>query len=145
MSNWKTKSESSLKAAESLCDNFSNQSVHCSYYSCVQFIYHIFNDSLNEPKDNLEKGGTKRTFELSLKDKEGKIPTLGTHEWLHQELFRSLRSRDNEDAEEIFTDLVTLSGVRVIADYKSEIVLPSRAKGIYKKAVELIDTLKKEY
>ena len=115
MSNWKTKSESSIKAAETLCENFSNQSVHCSYYSCVQFIYHIFHCHLNEKENNLEKGGTKRNFELSLKDEDGKIPTLGTHEWLHKELFRSLRSRNVEDAEDIYTDLVTLSGVRVIA------------------------------
>ncbi|HEY0175175.1 MAG TPA: hypothetical protein VGC08_02285, partial [Pedobacter sp.] len=95
MSNWLSKARSSLMAAEILIDEFANQSVHCSYYGCVQYIYHLLLTQMNEEEYDLNNGVTKRTFEHSRpKRYDGSAYRLGTHEWLHEELRRSLKLRN---------------------------------------------------
>lgn len=147
MSNWLSKSESSLAAAESLLDVYSNQSIHCSYYSCVQFIYHLMISNMGVPEDNLENGTAKKEYENSLPKNSGKSPRLTTHVWLHHELRRSLLSRhtDPNVVEDIMEDVSVIAGVRVSADYKKEIILEPRARGIHEKATNLIKTLENIY
>jgi len=147
MSNWKLKSDESISVASHLIAEYSNQSVHCSYYACVQLIYHIFHTQLNESEENLNNGITKENYikSLSLADQNKKI---GTHVWLQKELFRSLNSRATSseiDIEKIMGAIGTLATVRVIADYKSEIIMPNRAKGIYDKAILFINSINSIY
>ncbi|CAH0142596.1 hypothetical protein SRABI27_00317 [Pedobacter sp. Bi27] len=148
MSNWLSKSTSSLKASQLLCDDFSNQSVHCAYYSCVQFIYHLMNTQMNETEEDLNEGITKQNFENSLPlKKNGETVKLGTHVWLQKELYRSLRSKtkDFKMIQDITDSIGTISEVRILADYTNEIILEPRAKGIVKKAESLIESLDKIY
>jgi hypothetical protein len=146
MSNWLSKARSSLMAAEILIDEFANQSVHCSYYGCVQYIYHLMLTQMNEEEYDLNNGVTKRTFEHSRpKRYDGSASRLGTHEWLRGELYRSLRSRHIDEADDIITHVKTISEIRIIADYRSEQIPVSRARGIHRKAIRLIEQLKNIY
>lgn len=148
MSNWLHKSESSLAAAETLLEVYSNQSIHCSYYSCVQYIYHLMASSMNVPEERIEDGKAKKDYENSLpKNEDGKSPNLTTHVWLHRELRRSLLSTntDPEKVQQIMDDVSIISKVRIDADYRREIVLKARATGIHDKASKLIKQLDNIY
>ena len=105
---------------------------------------------MNETEDDLNNGVTKSNYEKSLpKTQQGATQKVGTHVWLHRELYRSLRARNVDedviDIDIVLSDLAIISGVRVTADYKSELILPVRAEGIQKKAVQVINTLKLIY
>ena len=146
MSNWLYKSNTSLLAAEILTRDFSNQSVHCSYYSCLQFIYHILFTQLNEEESDLNNGTRKNQYQNSLLKKLNGSPShLGTHAWLQGELYNSLKSRNVDEAENIVISIFKISRVRIVAHYTNELIQINQAKDIHYKAKQVIQKLNKIY
>lgn len=101
---WKEKSENSFKATNKLLqDSFCNTSVHCSYYSCLQLMYHILSEYLGMRDDEIES-----------ESKDDK----SSHVWLINKVTRQLKSIRSKEEARIFSDEVhTLKKNRIIADY----------------------------
>ena len=142
MSNWKNKSDLNIRAAEKLIDSsLTNESVHCSYYGCVQYTYHVICNYLNIDSAYIEA----ETYKGD-RDRDGNFDkNNATHNWLKRQIFQSLRSRESDDAEDFLQNMSILCSLRVVADYKQEMIIEKRARGLFEKAIATIEILKTNY
>lgn len=107
MSDWKNKSENNFKASKYLIESeLDKESVHCSYYSCVQYGFHLMHSFIGMEVKAVEN------------ESHGSVNGLGTHRWIRNEIFRSLSNKNKIAAVDINNDLGKLSNLRVKADYK---------------------------
>lgn len=103
MSHLKNKSEINIAAAEYLDSESIYSSVaHCAYYSCYQFMKHIWLNSMNKTDNDLALL-TKNTKE-------------GSHEVLINQIVRYLGTL-NQDARSFNTEIVSLKKLRHKSDY----------------------------
>ena len=112
MSNFKIKSEKNLEGSKLLIKNsFYSSSVHCSYYSNIQFILHI-----------LLKDVYKTTDELDRKSKLGSNDKKGFHNWIKSEIIRELFYRDYMSIRNFNNYFGQLKKLRINADYLNELI-----------------------
>ena len=103
MSGFKNKSEINLGSAELLHDNNQYPAVaHCAYYSCYQFMKHIWLHSMNKTENDLAIL-TRNTTE-------------GSHEVLINQIVKHLVTK-NQDARSFNTEIVSLKKLRHKSDY----------------------------
>lgn len=104
MSYLTNKSDINRAAADLLQANYFYPSVvHCSYYSCIQLMKHIFLFTLNKSEADLEH--------------EGKIMAAGSHEVLINNITTLLKT-NNKDWRTFNTNIIQLKRLRVSADYQ---------------------------
>jgi hypothetical protein len=134
MSNWETKSNYSSEAANKLIDvGLFNPSVHSSYYSCVQYVYHIMYVFFNEDVASIETGS------------DGVSQNSGTHQWLKKYIYDSIKAKSKPDAIYFRNKMGDLSGFRVQADYKYNLVDKGQANQCKEMADKMIVFLKEHY
>lgn len=132
MSNWEIKSDMSFKSINKLLTELLfNASVHCSYYSCVQYILHILSSHLNMEDDEINN--------LNL------TTTISTHKYLRTTIYNSLRQINPEYAVDFNDDIGTLMGRRVTADYKNEVIFETEARELRDLAYSTLTMLKTSY
>ncbi|WP_316778452.1 hypothetical protein [Pedobacter antarcticus] len=134
MSNWNKKSYSNIEASELLINNdLSNQSIHCSYYSCVQYVFHIFCNQFGMDVVEVE------TQSLS------QVNGVGTHKWLRRQIFKSIKPKNKEAAQWFYDAMGEMYHVRANADYNHINVESVEAKYIQEKAKNVVSFLKEFY
>lgn len=134
MPNWKQKSESSYEAATKLIEaSFPNPSVHCSYYSCVQYIFHVMKDYFGMDVEHIQNQSV------------SSVNKRGTHRWIRNEIFNSLGQQDKVTAS-IFNDYIgRLKVLRVKADYHFNLIGNKEANKAQKLASDILIILKDKY
>lgn len=134
MSYWKDKSELSIQAANKLIsESFHNVSVHCSYYSCVQFVFHImyshFGDSVKDIETQSKSG----------------INNMGTHNWLRNYIYKSFKNKDAKAAKVFFNNMGHMVDRRVAADYRYGKIGQKEAIKVMEMASKTIRLLQDSY
>ena len=133
MSHWRAKSESNLKATNIL-DNepFFASSVHCSYYSCIQFMYHILHSHF-----------LKSDEEIDDESYAGSKVAGGLHNWLLNTIFAEINNRtDANTFDNLMSDLQIL---RVMSDYKNHSIDVNQALSAQDKAKKTIKVLSRNF
>ena len=103
MSSLRNKSEINIAAAEHLDgESIYPPVAHCAYYSCYQFMKHIWLYSMNKTEDDLAIL-TRNTTE-------------GSHEVLINQIVKHLVTK-NQDARSFNTEIVSLKKLRHKSDY----------------------------
>lgn len=103
MSSLRNKSEINSNAAEHLLkESIYTPVAHCAYYSCYQFMLHIWLYKMNKTENELEII-TKNTKQ-------------GSHEVLINQIAIYLKSK-NQNSRSFNTDIVSLKKLRHKADY----------------------------
>lgn len=103
MRHLKNKSEINIAAAEYLdSESIYSPVAHCAYYSCYQFMKHIWLNSMNKTENDLVLL-TRNTTE-------------GSHEVLINQIVKYLRTK-NQDARSFNTEIVSLKKLRHKSDY----------------------------
>ena len=134
MSNWGEKSENNILASTILIDNqLANQSVHCSYYSCVQYVFHIFNYHFGMDTEEVES------------QSHSSVNNVGTHKWIRKEIRTSIKQKNKIEAQRFYDDMGELYNARAIADYHHDNIEVEEAKNIKKLAIATVVFLKKHY
>lgn len=134
MPNWKQKSESNFEAATRLIDtSFPNPSVHCSYYSCVQYIFHVMKDHFGMDVEYIQNQSV------------SSVNRLGTHRWVQNEIFNSLGQRDKVAASNFNDYIGRIKAYRVKADYQFGLVGNKEASKAQKLASNILTILKEKY
>ncbi len=128
---FETKSQNSLEAANELHQKtFYNSSVHCSYYSVLQFMLHVLYEEL---------GGNKQSDDAEAKSQGGG----GTHVFTINQIKKWLKSKTDRTARESFSNqLYQLKQQRVSADYDEKSFSPKESLKLYIQAQSLIQFLK---
>ena len=105
MKHLQNKSEINISAAEHLDSNSIYPPVpHCAYYSCYQFMKHIWLNSMNKTENDLVLL-TRNTTE-------------GSHEVLINQIVKYLRTK-NQDVRSFNTEIVSLKKLRHKSDYNN--------------------------
>jgi uncharacterized protein (UPF0332 family) len=105
MRHLQNKSEINISAAEYLDSNSIYPPVpHCAYYSCYQFMKHIWLNSMNKTENDLVLL-TRNTTE-------------GSHEVLINQIVKYLRTK-NQDVRSFNTEIVSLKKLRHKSDYNN--------------------------
>lgn len=134
MSNWEAKSNSSFAATNKLiAESLSNTSVHCSYYSCVQYVFHIFHAYYGDSIEFIEN------------QSKSNVNNMGTHKWMRKTMYDSMRKVNAEDAESFYSNMGILVDRRAAADYKHELITPDEALEVRQLAYETRQLLKKNF
>ena len=108
MSHWKVKSESNFNATNILnLESFFTSSIHCSYYSCVQLMYHILSSHFN-----------KSDFEISDDSFEGATKHKGMHAWIINMITNEIGGYS--DGNQFATIISDLQRLRIKSDYKNK-------------------------
>ena len=103
MSSLRNKSEINIAAAEHLDSESIYPPVsHCAYYSCYQFMKHIWLFSMNKTENDLALL-TRNTTE-------------GSHEVLINQIIKHIKAK-NQDARSFNTEIVSLKKLRHKSDY----------------------------
>ncbi len=103
MSSLRNKSEINIAAAEHLDgESIYPPVAHCAYYSCYQFMKHIWLHSMNKTENDLALL-TRNTTE-------------GSHEVLINQIVKHLVTK-NQDARSFNTEIVSLKKLRHKSDY----------------------------
>ena len=135
----KIKSGINLKAAGMLSnrDDINICSVHCSYYSCYQYIIHCIseitklNDIQRRDKYEEHKEECKR---------KGESP-MGSHEfWLNQ-FYKYAITKDFQAARHVFTKTEQLKSKRIDADYSDKIFTKKETSDLANCAKSIIDSI----
>lgn len=107
---WKEKSGESFKATNKLItEGLYNTSVHCSYYSCVQLMYHTLEKYLNMDQTEIKKESNE---------------SQSSHVWLINKVTQLLKQLTSKKDARNFSDSVhKLRKCRVSADYDKEFVV----------------------
>lgn len=133
MSNWLIKSESNFKATNKLNnESFYYSSVHCSYYSCVQLMYHLLSFYLK-----------KTEHEISVESHAGSLAEKGLHIWLIKTVFNEFKN--STDANSFNSNINDLKTLRGKADYKNRIIKQREAEEARNKAYLTIELLKRNF
>jgi len=134
MPNWKQKSESSLEAATRLInESLPNPSVHCSYYSCVQYIFHVMKDYFGMDVEDIQSQSV------------SSVNMLGTHRWIQKEIFASLGQHDIMAANQFNDYIGRIKSLRVKADYHFSLVGSREAGKAHQLASDILNILKENY
>jgi uncharacterized protein (UPF0332 family) len=105
MRHLQNKSEINISAAEHLDSNSIYPPVpHCAYYSCYQFMKHIWLNSMNKTENDLV---------LLTRNS-----TEGSHEVLINQIVKYLRTK-NQDVRIFNTEIVSLKKLRHKSDYNN--------------------------
>ena len=137
MSNWEIKAVDNQKSARFLIDTgLFSSSVHCSYYSNVQLIMHIFLVSF---------GWTKREIERNRR--HGSFDEKGFHNWIEKEIRNSLYKKEvsNKYKQYILRALPQLKSLRVKADYDDILINEKKSSDALNMSKQLTDLLTKIY
>lgn len=103
MGHLKNKSDINFSAAELLHKQSLYPSVvHCAYYSCIQFMKHIWLTEMNKTEDDL------RQLNQNSND--------GSHEVLINEIKKHLTNQ-RLDSRDFYKDILQLKRLRINADY----------------------------
>lgn len=136
----KIKSEKNLKAAEMLSkrdDGINICSVHCSYYSCYQYIIHCIGEIKSwDAKQRRDKYDEYR----EMCREKGDIP-MGTHEfWLNQFYEYALTINFNV-ARHVYIKTELLKAKRVDADYSDKDFSKNETSDFANYAKSIIDSI----
>lgn len=105
MSYLRNKSEINIAAAEHLdSESIYSPVAHCAYYSCYQFMKHIWLNKMNKTDDDLTL--------LTRNTKEG------SHEVLINEIIKYLKNK-NHEIRSFKTEIVSLKKLRHKSDYEN--------------------------
>lgn len=133
MSNWLIKSETNFKATNKLNnDLYYCSSIHCSYYSCVQMMFHLLSNYLN-----------KTDQQISNESYYGGLAEKGLHIWLIKTVFNEFT--DTIDANNFNSNINDLRILRGKADYKNKIIIQREAEEARNKAYMTIEILKRNF
>jgi hypothetical protein len=127
------------KSAENLCASdeliklsYFNSSVHCSYYSVVQFMIHLILNRFNYSQERF--------------DEESRYERLGSHVFAQKLLYRELQSMNFILASRDFKkEFGVLKNIRNQADYQEIIIEPDVGKQAREKAKSINDLLSKHF
>ncbi len=125
------KSQNSLEAANELLQKaFYNPSVHCSYYSVLQFMLHVLYEELDRDK---------QADDAQARSQSGG----GTHVFTINQIKRWLREKTDRVTIKTFSeDTYHLKRQRVSADYEIKSFGRKEAQKLYTQAQSLIQLLK---
>src|ERR1700761_6565573 len=133
MSHWKAKSESNFNATNKLnLDSFYASSVHCSYYSCIQLMFHILSSHFN-----------KTDLEINNESYEGGKLEHGLHNWLINKITKEFGSYI--DSNSFGTTISDLQKLRVKSDYKNKYINDTEADNARNYAYQTISLLKRNF
>ncbi|MGB1018415.1 MAG: hypothetical protein ACPGVH_05060 [Chitinophagales bacterium] len=135
MSNWKLKSVENIESANSLIakSKFCS-SVHCSYYSNVQLMYHILRTEFK-----------KTDSEIAIESKEGAKKHKGSHNWLINYFVRQIGLKEFMAITDFNNFINELKNARIKADYKNELINKPVAKKCIEISIEVTDMLTKYF
>lgn len=128
------KSNDSIESAVILHDSKKYaSSVHCSYYSCLQFMYHLIHTVLGENDETLLN--------------KCKTRAEGSHELVFGEikLYMYANSKNDSEAQVFGKRFATLKRNRVAADYLQEEILPVKSNASIELSKQLVATLLKNF
>jgi len=133
MSHWSVKSASNFTATNKLnIDAFFASSVHCSYYSCIQFMFHIlsvhFNKTDRQINDESYNGGKQAG---------------GLHNWLFNTISNEIAG--SVDANSFDTYITDLQDLRVKSDYKNQVIIEAQANEARNIASKTLVILKRNF
>jgi hypothetical protein len=129
MSSLRNKSEINITAAEHLDSKSIYPPVaHCAYYSCYQFMKHIWLNSMNKTENDLAT--------LTRNSPEG------SHEVLINQIIKHLKSK-NQDTRSFNTEIVSLKKLRHKSDYDNVEVGPEISSDAIKLSKSSLVFLKK--
>jgi len=115
-----------------IANAFFASSVHCSYYSCVQFMYHILSSHCQ-----------KSNRQISDESFDGSKVQGGLHNWLINTIFAEFGNKmDANTFDELITDLQFL---RVRSDYKNEVIEIDHAISAKNTARKTLNVLKRNF
>ncbi len=137
MSNWEIKAVDNQKSARFLIDNgLFSSSVHCSYYSNVQLIMHIFLVSFGWTRNEIERNR-----------RHGSFDEKGFHNWIEREIRDSLYEKEvsNEYKQYILRTLPQLKSLRVKADYDDILIDEIKSNNALSMSKQLTDILTQIY
>jgi len=135
MTYFKAKSESNLKSAGILISNNHHaSSVHCSYYSCVQLILHIFINDFKKTEDQINQES-----QLGSKNENG------YHNWIRNQILREFFTRDYNAGTDFNKFIGNLMNARVKADYKNISIEAKHSKQALSYANTIIELLKESF
>ena len=105
MGQLKNKSDINIRAAELLHkQSYYPSVVHCAYYSCIQFMKHIWLTEMNKTEEDLRQLNQNSTD--------------GSHEVLINEIKKNLTMQKLDSSSRVFyKDILQLKRLRVNADY----------------------------
>ena len=136
MSNWLTKSNISSDIANQFSSGISfDIAVHCSYYSCVQLMYHKLDSYFN--LDQME-------IDLIANPKINKNK-ITTHVALSNYFNKDIRTKHRQSAFNFNNDLIELKQSRVTADYSKDSVGRQICEAALKLELNIKTTLNKYY
>ena len=133
MSFLKNKSEINFAAAELLHQKCHFPAVvHCSYYSCVQLMKHIYLSKIKKTEDNL-------------REEIRKSPDKSSHNTLIDEIHKFIEklSLDKEDRVYFYKEISSLKNLRNKADYEDIEVDITKSKKSLDMSKTLLVILKK--
>jgi|SRR6185312_354672 len=127
------KSEINRDAAQRLYNiQFYCSTVHCAYYSCIQFMMHII---------LYELGYTESTLATAISNDQ----RTGSHEFYINLITKHLIAKNtNRDDRKLFSEeIVNLKRLRTKADYNDEIIGESQGRYSLTKATDIYKILRK--
>ena len=117
-------------AAKLLHDNnYYNAVAHAAYYSCYQMLMCIWLYSMGKSQDDLTANTSQST--------------MGSHEYLLNEVYIHIAASSREDARIIKNDMPQLKRLRTDADYKDTIFDSDRSRQSMELSSKLLSILKR--
>lgn len=141
MTHLKDKSTLSLQAAHHLIVNsIFAPSVHCSYYSCVQYILYILSSNYNKTELEIYDD-----FQNWAKTSGKASGGGGYHNFLRNSIYREFYKIDKTYASTFNTMMGNMHGLRVKADYKNCSIISEQATEVQESAKAVLSLLKKNF
>ena len=137
MSNWLSKSNVSFQIANNESESlFYNNRVHCQYYGCVQYMYHLMHTVF----------GLKVTEISDLSNSKLNPGNGGSHVWLSNYFVTDLRNKAHVfDSLDLNNHLGKLKKLRTIADYDHDDVEEDDLTNAYDLSQKIQRILNKRY
>ncbi|MVZ67610.1 hypothetical protein GQF61_17325 [Sphingobacterium sp. DK4209] len=127
---WNIKSQQSIEAADTLlrASHFGN-SIHCSYYSVLQILYHIISEELGMTEEEINRG---MTFDKS-----------SSHKWIINKSIGLMRKLPIPKPQvlKLNSRINELKDNRVLADYGETLIDAHLARLSYNESQEIKDDL----
>lgn len=149
-----TKSGHNVKSAVTLVnESFFAPSLHCSYYSCVQLMLHVFHEKMGLDEDALKntfnawrKAEQKKLIDQAKAEgKEIEQKNFSQHIFYITFMLEKLKSLNVMDSVRFYESVNRLRGLRLKADYSAETISEDEAEDGINTAQETMVVLQKHY
>lgn len=126
---WLRKSTEYYSSSNKLInESFFNSSIHCSYYSVMQMMYHTLSEELGYDENYIRMESTK---------------SKSSHEWLLTKIVKLIRDFESEEiALDYYEKVLKLKRCRVAADYYTKQYSLKEAQKNRQRSFDLQEQLK---